>query len=132
MIIQRPEYLKFLTEWKDQQIIKVVTGIRRCGKSTLFDLFCDYLYSIGVEETQIIFINFEEAENESLRGFQALYDYVKARMLPDRMNYIFLDEIQHVADYQKAVDSLFVKKNADMILRHRIMAFGRGLCWIGF
>lgn len=116
MVIQRPEYLNFLIEWKEQQIIKVVTGIRRCGKSTLFDLFRDYLYSIGVDEAQIISINFEEAENENLCEYRALYDYVKSKMLPDKMNYIFLDEIQHVTDYQKAVDSLFVKKNADVYI----------------
>lgn len=115
-MIQRPEYLNFLTEWKDQPIIKVVTGIRRCGKSTLFDLFREYLYTIGTEETQIISINFEEAENEPLCEYHALYDYVKSKMLPDRKNYIFLDEIQHVKDYQKAVDSLFVKKNADVYI----------------
>ena len=116
MVIQRADYLNFLIEWKEQQIIKVVTGIRRCGKSTLFDLFRDYLYTIGVEESQIISINFEEAENESLCEYQVLYDYVKTKMLPDKMNYIFLDEIQHVADYQKAVDSLFVKKNTDVYI----------------
>ncbi|MDE7211689.1 MAG: ATP-binding protein [Lachnospiraceae bacterium] len=116
MLIQRPEYLKFLTEWKDQQIIKVVTGIRRCGKSTLFDLFREYLSSIGIKETQIISINFEEAENEHLCEYQALYSHVKSKMLPDQTNYIFLDEIQHVANYQKAVDSLFVKKNADVYI----------------
>ena len=116
MVIQRPDYLNFLIEGKEQQIIKVVTGIRRCGKSTLFDLFRDYLYTIGVEESQIISINFEEAENESLCEYQVLYDYVKTKMLPDKMNYIFLDEIQHVADYQKAVDSLFVKKNTDVYI----------------
>lgn len=115
-MIQRPEYLNFLIEWKDQPIIKVVTGIRRCGKSTLFDLFREYLYTIGTEETQIISINFEEAENEPLCEYHALYDYVKSKMLPDRKNYIFLDEIQHVKDYQKAVDSLFVKKNADVYI----------------
>lgn len=115
-MIQRPEYLNFLTEWKDQPIIKVVTGIRRCGKSTLFDLFREYLYTIGTEESQIISINFEEAENEPLCEYHALYDYVKSKMLPDRKNYIFLDEIQHVKDYQKAVDSLFVKKNADVYI----------------
>ena len=115
-MIQRPEYLKFLVEWKDQQIIKVISGIRRCGKSTLFELFHDYLRSNGVEEEQIISINFEEAEYEHLREYRALYDYVKSRMLPDKMNYVFLDEIQHVVDYQKAVDSLFVKKNADVYI----------------
>lgn len=116
MTIQRPEYLKFLKEWKDQQIIKVVSGIRRCGKSTLFDMFQEYLRLEGVTEPQIISINFEEAENESLQEYRALYEYVKERMLPDQMNYIFLDEIQHVAEYQKAVDSIFVKKNADVYI----------------
>ena len=116
MLMQRPDYLSFLIEWKEQQIIKVVTGIRRCGKSTLFDLFRDYLYSIGVEEVQIISVNFEEAENDELCDHQTLYNYVKSKMQPDKMNYIFLDEIQHVKDYQKAVDSLFVKKNADVYI----------------
>ena len=116
MTIQRPGYLNFLIEWKEQQIIKVVSGSRRCGKSTLFDLFQAQLLSEGVSAEQIISINFEEAENEPLRDYRALYDYVRGKMLPDRMNYIFLDEIQHVTDYQKAVDSLFVKKNADVYL----------------
>ncbi|MDE7266449.1 MAG: ATP-binding protein [Lachnospiraceae bacterium] len=115
-MIQRPEYLNFLIEWKDRQIIKVVTGIRRCGKSTLFDLFRDYLYSVGIEEAQIISLNFEEAENEPLCEYHALYEYVKSKMLINQKNYIFLDEIQHVKDYQKAVDSLFVKKNADVYI----------------
>lgn len=115
-MIQRPQYLNFLIEWKEQQIIKVVTGIRRCGKSTIFELFREYLLSCGVSEEQIISLNFEEAENEGLCEYHALYDYVKSRMLPDKMNYIFLDEIQHVKEYEKAVDSLFVKKNADVYI----------------
>ena len=116
IMIQRPQYLNFLIEWKEQQIIKVVTGIRRCGKSTIFELFREHLLSCGVSEEQIISLNFEEAENESLCEYRALYDYVKSKMLPDKMNYIFLDEIQHVRNYEKAVDSLFVKKNADVYI----------------
>ena len=116
MLIQRTEYIEFLKEWKDSQIIKVVTGIRRCGKSTLLDLFKAFLQTEGVMDTQIISINFEEAENEPLLEYHALYEHVKSRMLPDKMNYIFLDEIQHVAEYQKAVDSLFVKQNADVYI----------------
>jgi len=103
-------------EWKDQQIIKVISGIRRCGKSTLFDLFQEHLREAGVSDNQIISINFEEAENEALLDYHPLYDYVKSKMQSDKMNYIFLDEIQHVPDYQKAVDSLFVKKNADVYI----------------
>lgn len=116
MLIDRPEYLKFLMEWKDQNVIKVITGIRRCGKSTLFDLYRERLRGEGVAEDQIIYINFEETEHEPLLEYHALYNYVKSKMLPDRMNYIFLDEIQHVASYQKAVDSLFVRKNADVYI----------------
>ena len=85
MLIQRTDYLNFLIEWKEQQIIKVITGIRRCGKSTLFDLFREYLYSIGIEETQIISVNFEEAENNELCDNQTLYSYVKTKMRPDKM-----------------------------------------------
>ena len=116
MLIQRDDYLNFLMEWKDRQIIKVISGIRRCGKSTLFELFCAKLQNEGVQSEQIITINFEDAENEELCDHKKLYEYVKSRMLPDKMNYIFLDEIQHVPDFEKAVDSLFIKKNTDVYI----------------
>lgn len=116
MMIQRDEYLKFLLEWKDQQIIKVISGIRRCGKSTLFELFREKLLQDGVDEKQIIDINFEDADNTELCDYKKLHDHIKGRMLPDKMNYIFLDEIQHVDQFQKAVDSLFIKKNADVYI----------------
>lgn len=115
-MIQRPQYMEFLMDWKDKQIIKVVSGIRRCGKSTLFDLFQESLRADGVEESQIIAVNFEDMENEPLCDYKKLYGYIKQRMLPSKMNYIFLDEIQHVPDYQKVVDSLFIKKNADVYI----------------
>lgn len=115
-MIQRPQYMEFLMDWKDKQIIKVVSGIRRCGKSTLFDLFQESLCAEGVEESQIIAVNFEDMENEPLCDYRRLYEYIKQRMLPGKMNYIFLDEIQHVPDYQKVVDSLFIKKNADVYI----------------
>ena len=116
MLIQRDDYLNFLMEWKDRQIIKVISGIRRCGKSTLFELFCAKLQNEGVQSEQIITINFEDAENEELCDHKKLYEYVKSRILPDKMNYIFLDEIQHVSNFQKAVDSLFIKKNTDVYI----------------
>lgn len=116
MLIQRPEYLRFLKEWREQQVIKVVTGIRRCGKSTLFDLFREDLKADGVSDEQIIAINLEDVAFEDLHHYRTLYDYVKSRMIPDKMNYIFLDEIQHVEQYEKAVDSLFVQKNADVYI----------------
>lgn len=116
MLIQRPEYLNFLIEWKEQPIIKVVTGIRRCGKSTLFELFKEYLLSCKVAPEQIIFINFEDVDNEPLCDYKELHEYVKGRIIPQKMNYIFLDEIQHVASYEKAVDSLFIRKDTDVYI----------------
>lgn len=116
MLIPRPEYLNFLMEWRDQQIIKVITGIRRCGKSTLFDLYRSWLYTVGVTPEQIVAINFEERENEELLDYGRLYDHIKSHLQPDKMTYVFLDEIQHVPDYQKAVDSLLVKRNIDVYI----------------
>lgn len=115
-MIQRPDYLNFLVEWKEKNIIKVITGIRRCGKSTLFELFREHLLDNGVCEEQIISINFEDAEYEDLCDYKKLYEYIKSKMISDKMNYIFLDEIQHVERFEKVVDSLFVKKNADVYI----------------
>lgn len=114
--LERQDYLNWLIKWKDQQIIKVVTGVRRCGKSTLFAMYQDYLRAQGVAPEQIIAINFENLDFEELTDYKALYRYVKERLLPNQMNYIFLDEVQHVADYQKAVDSLFLLDNCDLYL----------------
>jgi predicted AAA+ superfamily ATPase len=116
MLIQRDDYLDFLLEWKDRQIIKVISGIRRCGKSTLFELYRDRLIKEGVLPNQIVFVNFEDAENEELRDYKILHDYVMSKRARDRMNYIFLDEIQHVPNYQKAVDSLLLRKNAEVYI----------------
>lgn len=115
-MIPRDEYLNFLLRFKNQQIIKVISGIRRCGKSTLLELFREYLINNGVDKEQIIFINFEDLEYEELQDYHKLYDYVKSKMIPDKTNYIFLDEIQHVKNFEKAVDSLFIKKNADIYI----------------
>lgn len=114
--IDRNDYLSWLVKWKEQQIIKVVTGVHRCGKSTLFQIYQDYLLQNGVEKQQIIAINFEDLEYEELTDYKVLYQYVKDRLIPDRMNYIFLDEIQNVDAYQKAVDSLFLKENCDVYI----------------
>ena len=114
--IKRSEYLDWLIRQKDKQIIKVVSGVRRCGKSTLFAIFQEYLRANGVAPEQIISINFESIEFEDLLDYKSLYRYISERLLPDRKNYIFLDEIQHVSQYQKAVDSLFLKENCDLYL----------------
>ncbi|MCI6190615.1 MAG: ATP-binding protein [Clostridium sp.] len=115
-MIERKEYLNTLIDFKDKHIIKVLTGIRRCGKSTLFILFQNYLLNNGVNKEQIISINFEDIDYEELLDYKALYKYIKERLTPNKMNYIFLDEIQNVPNYQKAVDSLFIKNNVDLYL----------------
>ncbi len=114
--LERQHDLDWLLRWKDQQIIKVITGVRRCGKSTLFAIYQDHLLALGVDKTRIIAINFEDLEYEGLTDYKALYQYVKERLQPDKMNYIFLDEIQHVTQYEKAVDSLFLRENCDLYL----------------
>ena len=115
-MVERKEYLQQLLSWKDEQVIKVVTGIRRCGKSTLLRQYQNLLRQQGVAQEQIISINFEDLAYESLLDYTALYLFIKERLQPDRMTYIFLDEIQHVADYQKAVDSLFLQENCELYL----------------
>jgi len=104
--INRDEYLDFLVRNKDRQIVKVVSGIRRCGKSTLFEIYRDYLLESGIAEEQLIFLNFEDLDFEHITDYRKLYDYLLPQLLPDRKNYIFLDEIQHVQQFEKAVDSL--------------------------
>lgn len=114
--IERPEYLEWLKQWKEQQIIKVVSGVRRCGKSTLFEIYKDWLKNSGVRSEQIISINFEDIDFEQLTEYHSLYNHIKERLTPDKMNYIFLDEIQHVPQFEKAVDSLFLKENCDVYI----------------
>ena len=115
-MINRSEYLEQLISFKDKQLIKVVMGIRRCGKSTLLELFREELIKSGVSEEQITTINFEDADNESLMDRKVLYTHIKERLLPSKMNYIILDEIQHVDDWQRVVDGLFIKKNCDVYI----------------
>lgn len=115
-MIQRNEYLDALKKWKDQQVIKVITGIRRCGKSTLLQLYQAYLREQGVAADQIIAINFEELEYEDLLDYKALYAYVKDRLHQTKTTYVFLDEIQQVGNFEKAVDSLYVKDRVDVYI----------------
>lgn len=115
-MVERKEYLNQLWIWKDEQVIKVVTGIRRCGKSTLLKQYQDKLKSEGVSPDQIISINFEELENEPLLEYKTLYQYIKEQLCTGKMNYIFLDEIQKVASFEKVIDSLYVKDNIDIYI----------------
>ena len=113
-VVERKEYLEHLIQWKDEQVIKVVTGIRRCGKSTLLLQYQEWLKASGVSDEQIVTINFEELEYEELQDYKKLYAYLKDRLCKGKMTYIFLDEIQKVFAFEKVVDSLYVKPQVDL------------------
>lgn len=115
-LIQREKYLEFLRRHKDQDVIKVVSGVRRCGKSTLFELFKQELLTSGVKANQIISINFEDLEFEPLQEYHALHEYIVERLIPDIPMYVFLDEVQHVVQFEKVVGSLFIKPNVDIYI----------------
>lgn len=114
-MIERKEYLEKLKKWKDKDLIKVITGIRRCGKSTLFDIYIDYLKSIGIEDNHIISVNLENPDNE-FDTYKELYKYVKEQIKDKKQYYVFLDEVQKVSDFQKAVDGLYIMKNVDVYI----------------
>lgn len=115
-MIERADYLNRLISFKDKPMIKVATGIRRCGKSTLFDQFISYLKSNGVKDEQIIHIKLTDGEHDFIVGHSDLYKFVNDRLIPDKTNYIFLDEVQEVADFEKAVNALFEKPNTDVYI----------------
>ena len=116
MMIRRDYYLNQLKLLKDQKVIKVITGIRRSGKSTLLQLFRDDLTKNGVKKAQIQSFNFEEEKNVELCDWRVLHQKIEQKLVPDAMNYIFLDEIQKVEHFEEAVDSLFVKENVDLYI----------------
>ena len=115
-MVKRDEYLQSLKQWKDEQVIKVVTGIRRCGKSTLLTQYQEWLKTEGITDDQIISVNFEELEYEELLDYKKLYYYLKERLAENKTTYIFLDEIQNVSNFEKVVDSLYVKPSIDIYI----------------
>lgn len=115
-MVERKEYLERLIQWKDEQVIKVVTGIRRCGKSTLLLQYQKWLKINGISDEQIISINFEELEYEELQDYRKLYVYIKEHLCEGKKTYIFLDEIQKVPSFEKIVDSLYVKPDVDIYI----------------
>ncbi len=115
-MIQRKEYLNKLKEWREKQLIKVITGVRRCGKSTLLTLYQDYLKSVGVKEEQIISINLEDIAFEHLRDYRMLYAYITEKLRIGIFTYIFIDEVQQCKEFEKAVDSLFIKDKVDVYI----------------
>ena len=116
IMIIRQEYLNQLRLLKDQKVIKVITGIRRSGKSTLLELFRDDLKKQNIAKEQIQFFNFEEEKNVDLRDWRKLHQTIEEKLVQNKMNYIFLDEIQKVDHFEELVNSLFVKKNVDLYI----------------
>ncbi len=115
-MIKRNDYLNVLIRFKDKELIKVITGIRRCGKSTLLELYKEYLLNNGVNEDQIININLEDLKFNFIQDYMTLYNYICDNLKKDKMNYVFIDEIQKINEFQKAVDSLYIKKNVDIYI----------------
>jgi predicted AAA+ superfamily ATPase len=108
--------MQMLRNLKDQNIIKVITGVRRCGKSTLLQMFADELMYNGVEQAQIQFLNFEDLDTLAIGDILQIHTHIKNRLVEGKMNYVFLDEVQNVKDFQRLVDSLFIKKNCDVYI----------------
>lgn len=115
-MITRKDELNYLYSFKDSEIIKVITGIRRCGKSTLLEMYKDMLLENGVSDKNIISLNFESGDFFQIDSYQKMYDYIKERLQNKGMNYIILDEVQVIPQFQKAVDALFIKKNCDIYI----------------
>ncbi|MDR0446979.1 MAG: ATP-binding protein [Oscillospiraceae bacterium] len=113
-LVERPRYLAWLNDWREKPVVKVVTGVRRCGKSTLFAMYIDSLLKSGVKPEQIISINLEDLACENLLDYRELYAYLKSRLFVGGYTYIFIDEIQQCKGFEKAVDSLFIKENIDL------------------
>lgn len=113
-MIERKEYIQLLEKWKDKKVIKVVTGIRRCGKSSLLRMFCQKVLAEGVAAEQVLELNFEDLENEPFLDYKVLYSHVRKHLCKDKMNYLFFDEIQMVDKFQKVIDSLFLLDNVDI------------------
>ena len=114
-MIARIDYINYLNKFKDMPLIKVISGVRRCGKSTLFLQYIEHLKSNNIDDNHIIFINFEDLEYEEYTNYKTLYNYLNKRIIDSKKYYIFLDEIQNVEKYEKTVDSLLVKGNCDIL-----------------
>ena len=114
-IVERTEYIEELKKWKDKNLIKVITGIRRCGKSTLFGLYIEYLKGLKIDDKHIISINLESLDYD-FKDYRELYNYVMSKINDDKKYYVFLDEIQNIEEFQKAVDGLYIKENIDIYI----------------
>lgn len=115
-MIERTEYINYLCKFKDIDLIKIISGVRRCGKSTLFMQYIEYLKNNNIDDDHIIFINFEDLQYEELADYKKLYNYICTKLLDNKKYYILLDEIQNVEKFEKVVDSLLIKGNCDIYI----------------
>jgi len=115
-LIKRKAYLDQLSVWREEEVIKVVTGVRRCGKSTLFDLYIDQLKTNGITDEQIILINLEDEDNSEFLDYKKLHEYIKGLICKGKWTYLFIDEIQNCKDYEKTLSSLYLRKNLDIYI----------------
>ncbi len=114
--IKRKNYLDQLSMWREEEMIKIITGVRRCGKSTLFELYIDMLKADGISDKQIIFINLEDEDYSELLDYKKLHNYIKERIHKNVWTYVFIDEIQNCFEYERAISSLFLRKNVDIYI----------------
>lgn len=114
-MLKRDKYLDQLIEVKDLNLIKVITGVRRCGKSTLLLQYKDYLLENGIKDSDILYMSFESAECYEIKDYKDLYNYIKSKY-HDKKVYLLLDEVQNVEDWEKAVNSLLVDINCDIYI----------------
>ncbi|MGN1298878.1 MAG: ATP-binding protein [Candidatus Scatovivens sp.] len=115
-MIERPKYINELIKFKDKDLIKIITGIRRCGKSTLMELYKEYLIKNGVDKTQIISINLEDLKYHFIQNYMDLYNYINDNLIHEKKIYILIDEIQIIPEFQKVADSLYLNKNIDLYI----------------
>ena len=116
MKIERKEYMERLQGWRDKQIIKVITGVRRCGKSFLLEMHQEWLRAQGVPSECIVSVNLEDMDNKPLRDPNALHSYIKDRLKPDKMTYVFVDEVQLCKDFPEVIDSIYIRPNVDIYI----------------
>ena len=115
-MIDRQSYIDELLKFKDKELIKIITGIRRCGKSTLMELYKSYLLNNGIDEKQMISINLEDLKYNFIENYMDLYNYINSKLIDNKKNYVFIDEIQIIKEFQKAADSLYLNKNRDLYI----------------
>ena len=108
MRIERKEYMERLRAWRDKQVIKVITGVRRCGKSFLLEMHQEWLRAQGVPAKNIVYVNLEDMDNRPLRNPDALHSHIKGRLKLGEMTYVFVDEVQLCEDFPEVIDSIYI------------------------